>query len=54
MKAGDKVRKISGDYKFHGIVVAHFTKLGGQVRVVVENEDGVLHIFSEKQLEITE
>ena len=50
---GDPVEKTSGDYKFTGIVVAVFHKLNNKeaVRVVVENSDGVLHIFSPKQLQ---
>lgn len=49
-QVGDKVEKISGDYTFEGIVVAAFSKLSGKTRYVVENPDGILHIFSEKQL----
>lgn len=48
---GDKVIKTSGDYKYSGIVVSIFTKLSGKIRVVVENDDGILHIFSPSQLE---
>jgi hypothetical protein len=47
---GEYVFKCSGDYHFRGHVVAVFRKRSGAVRVVVENEDGVLHIFSEAQL----
>ena len=50
LKVGDKVVKTAGDYRFEGIVVAVFTKLSGAIRVVVENGDGILHIFSESQL----
>ena len=50
MAVGDHVAKISGDYRFVGVVVAAFGKLGGSRRYVVENSDGVLHIFSGKQL----
>ncbi len=46
----DHVKKDDGDYTFHGVVVAVFHKLSGAVRYVVENDDGVLHIFSEKNL----
>lgn len=49
---GDHVQKVTGDYKFIGVVVARFTKLSGLVRIVAENSDGILHIFSEKQLRI--
>jgi hypothetical protein len=48
------VRKFAGDYKFVGTVIAVFQKLGGQWRYVVENGDGVLHIFSAEQLESLE
>lgn len=50
---GDLVSKTSGDYKFHGVVVAVFQKLDKKSwRVVVENSDGVLHIFNMNQLEM--
>lgn len=50
-KIGDKVYKPTG-YKFDGIVVSVFKTTGGEIRVVAELEDnGMLHIFSEKQLE---
>lgn len=48
---GDKVRKVSGDYTFKGVVVAAFQKLSGSHRFVVENQEGILHIFSDKNLE---
>ena len=51
-KIGDKVEKISGDYKFEGVVVAIFYKLSGLNRIVVENGDGILHIFSDKNLRL--
>lgn len=51
MNVGDRVEKIGGDYTFKGIVVSVFQKTLGGTRVVVENEQGLLHIFSEKQLE---
>jgi hypothetical protein len=52
---GDTVTKQGGDYRFAGVVVAAFRKLShagepGAHRYVVENRDGVLHIFSGKQL----
>lgn len=50
MKVGDQVEKITGDYNFTGTVVAVFQKLNGNVRLVVENSDGILHIFSESNL----
>ena len=51
---GDKVYKPKG-YKFPGIVVSCFTTTNGDIRVVAELEDnGMLHIFSESQLELRE
>lgn len=47
---GDQVRKIKG-YKFTGTVVAAFHKMDGEDRYVVENSDGLLHIFNDSQLE---
>lgn len=47
---GDEVSKVDGDYRFDGVVVAAFRKLSGVVRYVVEDDRGVLHIYSEKNL----
>ena len=47
---GDHAVKDSGDYHYSGVVVSVFRKLSGAVRLVVENADGVLFIFNEKQL----
>lgn len=52
MNVGDMVEKIGGDYYFKGTIVAVFKKLSGKIRVVVDNEDGILHVFSENQLRI--
>jgi len=52
MKTGDKVRKVGGDYRFDGIIVAMFSKLSGVIRLVVEDDRGILHIYSEKNLEV--
>lgn len=53
-KIGDKVQKPKG-YKFDGIVVAVFHNTVGEVRIVAELIDnGMLHIFSESQLELLE
>jgi hypothetical protein len=49
-KVGDKVSKVGGDYTFEGTVVAVFTKLSGAIRLVVEDDRGVLHVYSEKNL----
>ena len=51
-KTGDKVCKPKG-YAFDGIVVSVFTNTKGEVRIVAELEgNGMLHIFSESQLEL--
>ena len=50
-KVGDKVSKPKG-YKFDGIVVSVFLTTSNEVRIVAELEgNGMLHIFSEAQLE---
>jgi hypothetical protein len=49
-KVGDSVSKVGGDYRFDGIVVAAFSKLSGAVRYVVEDDRGVLHVYSAKNL----
>lgn len=48
---GDKVFKPKG-YKFPGTVVTVFKKLDGQIRLVVEDDRGSLHIFNEDQVEL--
>lgn len=50
-RPGDRVAKRTGDYRYEGTVVAAFHKLGGPVRYVVENADGMLFIFNGSQLE---
>ena len=51
-KISDKIYKPKG-YKFPGIVVSVFTNTSGDIRIVAEMEDnGMLHIFSESQLEL--
>jgi predicted nucleic acid-binding Zn ribbon protein len=49
---GSKVRKVGGDYRFEGTIVSAFKKLSGKERFVVEDDRGVLHIYSEKNLVI--
>jgi len=49
-KVGDKVEKVGGDYQIVGTVVSVFQKLSGAVRLVVEDDRGVLHVYSEKNL----
>jgi hypothetical protein len=51
-KVGDKVEKVGGDYTFVGVVVSVFQKLSGAVRLVVEDDRGVLHVYSEKNLRL--
>lgn len=48
---GDHVVKRGGDYTFEGVVVAKFNKRSGAVRVVVEDDRGLLLIMNAKQLE---
>lgn len=52
MKQGDQVEKVGGDYTFVGEIVASFHKKSGAVRFVVEDDRGVLHIYSGKNLRI--
>ena len=47
---GDPVRKIGGDYRYEGVVVAVVKKLSGQLRYVVEDDRGMLFIFNGRQL----
>jgi len=51
---GDKVRKVKG-YAFDGTVIGVCQTLTGHIRIIVEfitaNGEGMLHIFSENQLE---
>ena len=49
-KIGDKVSKTGGDYRFDGTIVSCFSKLSGYIRYVVEDDRGVLHIYSERNL----
>lgn len=49
-KVNDQVSKVGGDYTFEGTVVAVFHKLSGAIRLVVEDDRGVLHVYSEKNL----
>lgn len=49
---GDKVYKVGGDYTFEGIIVAGFYKLSGAPRYVVEDDRGVLHVYSFKNLKL--
>ena len=51
-RVGNKVKKVGGDYTFEGIVVAAFLKLSGVSRYVVEDDRGILHVYSGKNLAI--
>ena len=58
---GQKVKKVTGDYKIAGIVRSVFSTSAGAIRVVVEHtvkdEDGegsFLHIYSPSNLEVVE
>lgn len=51
---GDLVEKNSGDYRYHGHIVGIIEKLNGNVRIVVENADGMLFIFNPSQLTLCE
>lgn len=48
---GDHCIKIGGDYSMEGTIVASFKKLSGKFRYILEDDRGILHIFSAKQLE---
>lgn len=47
---GDVVVKTTGDYTYKGVVVASFRKRSGVVRVVVEDDRGILMIYNQRQL----
>ena len=49
---GDNVEKVGGDYQFVGTVVSVFKKLSGKIRYVVEDDRGVLHVYSAKNLKL--
>jgi hypothetical protein len=53
-KVGDQVSKVGGDYRFDGVVVSVFAKISGQIRLVVEDDRGILHVYSEKNLKLRE
>jgi hypothetical protein len=54
LEIGQLVEKVGGDYQFVGNIVAKFSKLSGAVRYVVEDDRGVLHVYSAKILRIKE
>lgn len=50
LQVGQVVTKPSG-YRFDGVVVMAGETLAGKRRVVVDNGDGLLHIFAETQMQ---
>lgn len=50
IEIGRHYQKQGGDYQFEGICVAVFEKQSGVVRVVLEDERGLLFIFNPSQL----
>ncbi len=51
-RIGDKIYKPKG-YRFPGTIVSVFQTTSGEIRYVAELEDnGMLHIFTESQLEL--
>jgi hypothetical protein len=50
IQLGMWVKKETGDYRFYGTIVGIINKLSGAVRIVVENNDGMLFIFNPSQL----
>lgn len=51
LKIGTKVRKKTG-YPFPGTYRGFVTTSAGEDRVIVEHQDGWLHIFNPEQIEI--
>lgn len=51
---GEMVSKVGGDYRFDGRVVSRFYKISGALRYVVEDDRGVLHVYSHKNLRKSE
>ena len=47
---GTLVKKVGGDYTFEGTVQSRFVKRSGVIRYVVEDDRGILHIYSAKNL----
>lgn len=52
MDVGDPVEKVGGDYTFDGWIVGKFYKRSGALRFNVEDDRGVVHIFSEKNIRL--
>jgi hypothetical protein len=49
---GQKVEKIGGDYQFDGEIVAVFTKRDKTIRIVVEDDRGVLLVFNPRNIQL--
>lgn len=49
-EVGTKVSKTGGDYLFDGVIIGRFVKLSGAIRFAVEDDRGVIHIYSAKNL----
>ena len=54
LEVGIQVEKVGGDYTFVGEVRAIVVKKSGEMRFVVEDDRGILHIFHGRQLRIVE
>lgn len=53
-QVGQPVEKVGGDYSFEGVVMAKFLKRDRRsLRYVVEDDRGVLHVYSDKNLRST-
>lgn len=50
-RIGETVKKDSGDYVFEGEIVSVFRKKSGVIRIVVEDDRGLLFIFNQNSLE---
>jgi len=50
---GNKVSKVGGDYTFNGTVISVFWKNSGKCRYAVEDDRGVIHIYSAANLKQT-
>lgn len=52
-KRYDKVRKVTGDYRFDGVVLSAYYKLNESTeRYDVEDDRGIVHIFGPHNLEL--
>lgn len=49
-QVGDRVEKYTGDYQLEGEVRSVLTTKKGNIRYVVEHDNGILHIYSEQNL----